>query len=84
MSTDHSAVIKALREAGCAVCDISCVGRGCPNLLVSRAGETWLLAFRGDMPLAKRRLSATELKWCDAWRGRVLVVHSIGEAIATL
>ncbi len=82
---NHSAIVKALRQAGCAVCDLSGVGKGCPDLLVSRSGENWLLEVKdGSKSPSERRLTPDQEKWHAEWRGRVLVVHSVAEALATL
>jgi Holliday junction resolvase len=33
---NHAEIVAALRKVGCAVLDLSRVGKGCPDLLVSR------------------------------------------------
>ncbi len=82
---NHSEIVRALRQAGCAVCDLSGVGRGCPDLLVSRGGEAWFVEVKdGNKPPSKRRLTLAQVIFQNEWRGRICVVHSVAEALATL
>ncbi len=82
---NHKDIVKALRQAGCAVMDLSRVGAGCPDLLVSRGGENWLLEVKlGTLPPSKRKRTPAQVKWHAAWRGRVLIVGSVAEALSTL
>ncbi len=82
---NHSAIVKALRQAGCAVCDLSGVGKGCPDLLVSRGFETALLEVKdGAKSPSERRLSPAQQEFRASWRGRLYVVTSIAEALSAI
>ena len=39
-------IIKAFEQMGCHVTDLSDVGKGCPDLLVSHQGESWLVEIK--------------------------------------
>ena len=74
-------IVAALRAAGCSVTSLASVGRGCPDLVVGRAGVTYLLEVKdGSKPPSKRRLTPDEKAWHGAWRGQVAVVESVQDA----
>ena len=74
-------IVAALRSAGCSVTSLASVGRGCPDLVVGRAGVTYLLEVKdGRKPPSKRRLTSDEKAWHGAWRGQVAVVESVQDA----
>ncbi len=82
---NHAEIVKALRQAGCAVCDLSGVGKGCPDLLVSRGFETMLLEVKdGAKSPSERRLTPAQQEFHAMWRGRIAVVTSITEALAII
>jgi hypothetical protein len=82
---NHAAIMKVLRQAGCAVQDLSHVGNGCPDLLVARNGQTWVIEVKdGSKPPSGRRLTPAEKEWLDGWRGENFVVINEREALATI
>ena len=46
VDANHSLVVKTLREMGCSVFDTSSVGRGFPDLVVSRKRATTLVEVK--------------------------------------
>ena len=40
---NQTAIVAALRKAGCNVLSLAAIGRGCPDLLVHRAGLIYLI-----------------------------------------
>lgn len=79
-------IVAALKAAGCAVVDLSSIGKGCPDLLVGRGGITFLVECKGDPKVTHRRgrleLTDDQVAFCAAWRGAPIhVVHSIDEAL---
>jgi len=77
--------VAALRAAGCTVEVLSDVGRGVPDLLVGIRGRNLLVEVKdGSLPPSRRRLTDDELAWHARWRGAVVVVHDVHEAIAIL
>lgn len=79
---NQAEIVAALRRAGCSVCSLAGVGRGCPDLAVGLRGVTYLLEVKdGSKCPSKRRLTAGERQWHEGWRGHVAVVHSVDEAL---
>lgn len=75
-------IVAALRRAGCAVQDLSAVGQGVPDLLVSRAGLNILLEVKdGKKPPSARRLTPEQEAWHAAWPGDVWIVTNVDEAL---
>ncbi len=70
-------VVAALRAVGAAVLDLHGVGRDCPDLLVARQGQTWLMEVKS----AEGVLSEGQRKFMANWPGRVVVVRSVEEAL---
>lgn len=69
-------IIDALRGAGASVTDISRFGEGVPDLLVGWRGATYLL----EVKTAKGKLTTSEERWFDEWRGQAAVVRTAQEA----
>lgn len=79
---NQSEIVDALRRAGCSVCILSGVGRGCPDLAVGLRGRTYMLEIKdGRKSPSKQRLTPDEQAWHDAWRGHAAVVRSVDEAL---
>jgi hypothetical protein len=72
-------IIAALNRAGCSTQSLTTIGNGCPDLLVARAGQMWLLELKADSELAK-----SQIAWINAWNAKVHVVRSIDEALAAV
>jgi hypothetical protein len=87
VDANQAEIVKALRDAGCGVLDLSGVGDGCPDLLVHpptfpacRIGV--LLEVKdGAKPPSARKLTPAQLKFHAAWKGYVFVVENIEQAL---
>ena len=70
---NHSAIVKALRAAGCSVQSLASIGRGCPDLLVGYAGRTLLVEVKAEAGprggLAHRLRNEDQERWAARWRG---------------
>ena len=73
-------IVKALRKIGCSVQDLSGVGRGCPDLMVARAGRVVLLEVKSK----KGKLNKLQMEWRTKWQSIVHTVRSVDEAIAVM
>ena len=79
-------IVAALRGVGFSVLSLAGVGvRGCPDLLCARSeSETFLAEIK--TPGLERGYSkqhrAEQEAWRAAWRGRVVVLSSVEEALA--
>lgn len=88
----HTAIVEALRACGCSVVSLAAVGKGCPDLLVSRGGKTWLVECKTVTPrktkagyiAIKAETRKKQEEFRAAWSGRLVVVTSAEEAVASV
>lgn len=78
---NHAEIVRALKRIGCGVLDLSRVGSGCPDLLVSvRNGRSRDLLLM-EIKTAQGKTSAVQRAFeADGWP--VFVVRSVNEALA--
>ncbi len=87
---NHAEIVKALRQAGCGVVDLSAVGNGVPDLLVHpptfpACRMAVLLEIKDPkQPPNKRKLKPSQVKFHAEWKGWVHVVTSTDEALAAV
>jgi hypothetical protein len=83
---NHAEIAQALRQVGCTVLSLAAVGRGCPDLAVSRRdlGNLFVEIKDGKQPPSKQRLTKAEQEFFDTWPGPAVVVRSVDEALAAL
>lgn len=85
VDANQSDVVAALRQVGCSVQLLHMVGKGCPDLLVGRAGLNVLIECKdGSKPPSARKLTPDQEIWHDNWRGQVTVVCSVHEALVAV
>lgn len=76
---NHVEIVSALRAVGCSVMDLSHVGRGCPDILVSDLHDRLVLI---EIKTAKGKLNRRQLEWHEQWRGgSVVIVRTVDEAL---
>lgn len=79
---NHAEIVRALRSAGCSVQSLASVGDGCPDLLIGRAKQNFLLEVKdGSAIPSKQRLTHDEINFHTYWSGQVAVVLSVDEAL---
>lgn len=80
---NQAEIVEALRAVGCTVQPLHTVGQGCPDLLVGRADQDFLLEVKdGLLPPSGRKLTPDQVQWHSLWRGRpVAVVKNVKEAL---
>ena len=82
---NHTAVARALINAGCTVQSLAALGDGVPDLLVGIDGRNLLVEVKnGAKPPSKQRLTPDEATWHAAWAGQVAVVATVDEALAVV
>lgn len=79
VDANQAEIVDALRSIGCLIADMSAVGRGFPDLLVSFRGKLLLLEVKN--PKAHGKLNKLQREWHANWKGQAAVVHSIEEAL---
>jgi hypothetical protein len=78
VDANHSIIVKTLRELGCSVFDTSSVGRGFPDLVVSRKGTTALVEIKADI---KSKFTPAQQAFLLNWQGTVCRIHDVEGAI---
>ena len=63
---NHAAVVRALRQVGASVLDLSRVGQGCPDLLVGYQGKNFLVEVKAT---AKTKLTKDQVRFWVSWNG---------------
>jgi Holliday junction resolvase len=79
VDSNHSIIVKALRDLGCSVFDTSATGRGCPDILVGIYSKTALVEIKRD---AKAPYTEAQKKFMQNWKGGpVCRIHDVEGAI---
>ena len=85
VDTNQSTITAALRQVGASVQPIHTLGKGVPDLLVGYRGVNHVLEIKdGAKPPSAQKLTSDEAHWHATWRGRVIVVRSVDEALAAI
>lgn len=79
VDANQGEIVETLRLAGYTVCLMHAVGRGFPDLLVSKSGtdKMWLL----EVKTKSGKLTKPEKEWIAAWDAPVHIVRSPEEAL---
>jgi hypothetical protein len=74
---DQRAVIVRLEEMGFSVLNLSAVGRGCPDLLVGKNGQNFLLEIKSE----NGTLTPAQVEFHKNWLGHcgVVKLESLGD-----
>ncbi len=79
VDANHAEIVAALRKCGCSVLDLSHVGRGCPDILVSRNSQHMCLM---EIKSGRGKLNKRQQEWIAEWSGpKIHVVYSVQEAL---
>jgi hypothetical protein len=79
---NQSAIVDALRAAGCSVQSLAEVGNGCPDLLVARANVIYVIECKDPTQKpSDRRLTPLQKKWHAEWQGRAHLVETVDQAL---
>lgn len=85
IDANQPAIVLALRAAGASVLCLHTLGGGCPDLACGFRGRNYLIEVKdGARPPSQRRLTADESRFFQEWRGEVVVVNSVDEALAAV
>ena len=69
---NHSQIVDCLRKCGASVQSLASIGKGCPDLLVAKDGETWVIEVKGKTG----QLTPDQVEWISKWRGPVHIVRT--------
>lgn len=85
VDANQEEIIKALRGAYASVQPIHTVGAGVPDLLVGYRGKNFLFEIKdGNKYKSHQKLTPHQEKWHEEWRGQVVVVNSVRDALIQL
>lgn len=85
VDANQGKIVAALRKAGATVELLHAVGAGVPDLLVGWQGCNYLVEVKdGSRPPSERKLTPHQVVWHEEWRGHVVVVTSVKEALEVL
>ncbi len=77
---NQSEIVEILRALGASVFILSEVGKGCPDILIGLYGQNFLAEIKdGAKPLSQQKLTESELKFFDTWKGQVTIIRSIND-----
>jgi hypothetical protein len=77
IDANQPAIAKALADAGCSVQRTHAMGGGFPDLIVGRAGLTFML----EVKRPGETLDGRQEAWHAGWRGHVAIVTTPEEAL---
>ena len=86
VDANQAEIVKALRQAGCWVMDLSAVGQGCPDLLVHGPTWPWHLTLIEIKNLKGRgkELTPAQVKLHAGCNAPLVVVTNVNEALAAV
>jgi hypothetical protein len=85
VDANQSDIVAALRAVGASVQPLHSVGQGCPDLMVGYRGQTFALEIKdGSLPPSARKLTDAQVEWHRDWRGHVVVVESVKDALIAI
>lgn len=75
-------IVQAFRRLGFSVQHLHTVGKGCPDILVGRAGINYLVEIKdGSKCESKRKLTKDEEDFFKIWRGQVCKIESVEQVV---
>lgn len=79
---NHGDIVRALRAVGCSVADTAALGAGFPDMVVGTRRRTLLMEVKdGSLPPSAQALTPAQKKFHAQWRGEIVVVSSVKEAL---
>lgn len=82
VDTNHSAIVAVMRQMGASVLDTHDLGKGAPDIIVGARGKNYLVEIKnGDLPPSKQTLTEDEQIFHDSWRGQIVIIRSMAEAV---
>ena len=82
VDANQADIVEALEGIGCSVAVTSWVGKGFPDLVVGYRRTNFMLEVKdGSKVPSARRLTPDQERWHSTWRGRVVVVESVDDAL---
>ena len=80
VDANQDAIVCALRAAGASVQSLAAIGKGCPDLLVARAGLMWLM----EVKRGAAKPNPAQYDWHANWMADVHVVRTPDDALRVI
>lgn len=80
VDSNQEQIVSALRAAGASVQSLAPIGKGCPDILVARAGRMFLM----ELKAGRGKANELQKKWHAAWNADVHVVNGPEQALAVV
>ena len=77
LDTTHRSIVNALERAGYRCQSLAAVGRGCPDLIVSKGGSLWMIECKSP----GGKLNDAQMRWHMEWPTKVYVASTPEEAL---
>lgn len=85
LDANHLMIVTTLRRLGVKVQSLAAIGRGCPDLLCSFQGRTFVVEVKdGRKSPSERKLTPLEHDWISQWAGEVWVVETLEDCTRVL
>jgi len=76
-------VVDVFRRMGFSVLFLHQVGGGCPDILIAKNWQSYLVEIKdGKKSPSKRKLTIDQEKFHETWNGDIFIVESVEEAIS--
>lgn len=75
VDANQSDIVDALRACGCSVFSLASVGKGCPDLVIARAGKTYLAEIKNGK--LGWKWTPTQKDFHSTWKADILVFDSV-------
>lgn len=74
--------MEALRRCGATVAITSALGNGFADIVVGYGGRNYLVEIKdGSQPEGAQKLTPDEATFHEKWRGQIVIIRSVEEAI---
>jgi hypothetical protein len=83
---NHAEIIKALRKIpNLSVFSTHEVGKGFPDIVLGYKGINYLIEIKdGNKPPSARKLTDSEVKFHQDWKGQIKIVNNLDEVLNLL
>ncbi len=80
--SNHLSIVEALRKCGCAVFSLAAIGKGVPDLCISKSGHCCLAEIKdGTRSPSKRKLTPDQVRFMAEWKSPVMILSSVDDAV---
>lgn len=75
-------IVKAFKGLGFSVAHTHTLGKGFPDIVVGKQGQSFLIEIKdGSQVPSKRKLTPPEQIFKDAWKGQFDIIESIDDVV---